>query len=148
MNPLCEKTGKEHQFSITNYDGVETCDDCGVVKPWWSEAPDERPRLRDLLHVGDRVQHRSTRVWGSILEISPRGDGSAELRIKYSPNEKHFKGESWWATYHLGAFAVTADDPRRALLASFGHNMYHRDGGTIYQELIIGDKKTIDSWDD
>lgn len=32
MTHICEKTGKAHHFSITNNDGVRTCDDCSVVE--------------------------------------------------------------------------------------------------------------------
>lgn len=109
----------------------------------------ERLRLRDVLKIGDRVQHHGTKCWGTIREIVPRYDGGAELRIVYAPTEASqlFVGETWWATYHLGAFAIFADDPRRDMLASFGR-LYSRDEETIYDECITGRRRIVTSWKD
>ena len=54
------------------------------------------------VEVGDRVRHRGTKQWGTVLEVVPQRDGTSELHVKRDlPRfEGDFTGDGWWATYH------------------------------------------------
>lgn len=58
--------------------------------------------LADVVKSGDRVRHANTRQWGTVLEVIPQRDGTAELKIERDlPRYKgDFEGIGFWGTYH------------------------------------------------
>lgn len=61
--------------------------------------------------VGDRVMHRGTRQWGTVVEVRPQRNGSSELLVQRDdPLIPGFGNEpTWWAIYHLDWGAMQAD---------------------------------------
>lgn len=68
---------------------------------------------RSEISVGDHVHHRGGiysvshdgggQYWGTVLEIVPQHDGTAELLIKRdeAPFWTTENEPTWWATYHI-----------------------------------------------
>lgn len=55
------------------------------------------------IQIGDRARHRGTKQWGTVLEVRPQADGTAELVLQRDPPRfpGDFEGTANWATYHL-----------------------------------------------
>lgn len=55
------------------------------------------------VEVGDRVMHRGTRMWATVLEVKPQCDGTSELLVQrdapFFPDWPN--NPTWWATYHI-----------------------------------------------
>lgn len=68
--------------------------------------------LADTIAVGDRVRHYGTKQWGTVLEVMPQRDGTAELKILRDPPRftGDSEGETQWATYHCGEHVPKAKE--------------------------------------
>jgi hypothetical protein len=83
------------------------------------------PRRAELLKLGDVVQHGGTKCWATIKRMVPQRDGTSELLVEPLADEEYYKGERWWATYHLCAIRVQRGDPRVEALFSLGFNVVY-----------------------
>lgn len=65
---------------------------------------------------GDRVRHRGTLIWATVLNVVPQRDGTHELLVRPDPHEHFGSDDRSWASYHID-FHVTPEEMMETVAA-------------------------------